>query len=103
MNTRLIKIDRSADCGAQLREAAACLAAGGLVVFPTETVYGVGANAADPDAVARLRAVKQRADTKPFTVHIGSRSAVERFVPGLSGLGRRLAEKAWPGPLTLVF
>ncbi|MGQ9649091.1 MAG: L-threonylcarbamoyladenylate synthase [Phycisphaerae bacterium] len=103
MNTRLLKIDRSADCGAQLREAAACLAAGGLVVFPTETVYGVGANAANPDAVARLRAVKQRADTKPFTLHIGSRSAVERFVPGLSGLGRRLAQKAWPGPLTLVF
>lgn len=103
MNTRLLKIDRNTDCGAQLSEAAACLAAGGLVVFPTETVYGVGANAADPDAVARLRTVKQRADTKPFTVHIGSRSAVERFVPGLAGLGRRLTERAWPGPLTLVF
>lgn len=103
MKTRLMKIDRSADCGAHLQEAAACLAAGGLVVFPTETVYGVGASAVHPAAVARLRAVKERADTKPFTVHIGSRSTVERFVPGLTGLGRRLTEKAWPGPLTLVF
>jgi protein-tyrosine phosphatase len=86
-----------------IREAATCLAQGGLVVFPTETVYGIGANATDPEAVARLRALKQRPADKPFTVHIGSRSSVDRFVPGLDGLGRRLTEKAWPGPLTVVF
>jgi len=77
MRTRVIKIDRNADCMAAVREAAACLAGGGLVVFPTETVYGIGANAADLAAVARLREVKQRSDAKPFTVHIGARSAVE--------------------------
>jgi protein-tyrosine phosphatase len=77
--------------------------AGGLVVFPTETVYGVGARADLPDAVARLRRTKQRDDNQAFTVHIGRRSDVSRFVPGLKGPGRRLAEKGWPGPLTLVF
>ncbi len=97
---KLDPIDTHADA---IREGVACLAAGGLVIFPTETVYGVGANAADPRALARLREVKGRAETKPFTVHIGSRSAVGRFVPDLSGVGRRLVEKAWPGPLTLVF
>jgi tRNA threonylcarbamoyl adenosine modification protein (Sua5/YciO/YrdC/YwlC family) len=103
MKTRVLTIERNADCTEAVRETAACLAHGGLVVFPTETVYGIAANAADPAAVERLRLVKQRVDTKPFTVHIGSRSAVERFVPGLTGLGRRLTEKAWPGPLTLIF
>jgi len=103
METRVLTIERNTDCTEAVRETAACLARGGLVVFPTETVYGIGANAADPSAVERLRLVKQRSDTKPFTVHIGSRSAVERFVPGLTGVGRRLTEKAWPGPLTLIF
>jgi len=103
MNTGVRKLDLAADCRETIREAADCLAAGGLVVFPTETVYGVGASAADTRAVARLREVKQRHEGKPFTVHIGSRSAVNRFVPGLEGVGRRLAEKAWPGPLTLIF
>lgn len=103
MKTVVLTIDRNADCTEALRQAAACLADNGLVVFPTETVYGIGVNAADPAAVARLREVKQRTDTKPFTVHIGSRTAVERFVPGLKGAGRRLTEKAWPGPLTVIF
>lgn len=86
-----------------IREAANCLAEGGLVVFPTETVYGVGANATDPDAVTRLRELKNRPPDKPFTVHIGNRSAIDRFVPRLDGVGRRLIEKAWPGPLTVIF
>jgi L-threonylcarbamoyladenylate synthase len=103
MKTRVRKLDPDSDCREVARETAACLASGGLVVFPTETVYGLGANAADPAAIARLRDVKQRSDDKPFTVHIGSRTAVERFVPDLAGLGRRLTQKAWPGPLTLIF
>jgi len=74
-----------------------------MVVFPTETVYGVGASATHPEALARLRAVKRRPKHKPFTVHIGSRSGIDRFVPNLQGLGRRLVQKAWPGPLTLIF
>lgn len=101
--TQRRKTDSDRDYWNVIREAASCLAGGGLVAFPTETVYGLGANATDPAAVARLRDVKGRAESKPFTVHIGARSALPQFVPGLSGVGRRLAVKAWPGPLTLIF
>jgi tRNA threonylcarbamoyl adenosine modification protein (Sua5/YciO/YrdC/YwlC family) len=103
MKTIVLKVEADNQRTNAIKEAARCLAEGGLVVFPTETVYGVGANAANPAALARLRAVKERQETKPFTVHIGSRSAVNRFVPDLSGVGRRLTEKAWPGPLTVIF
>lgn len=86
-----------------IRKAAQLLADGGLVAFPTETVYGLGANAANPEAIQRLRSVKDRAEEKPFTAHIARRSVLEQFVPAPGSIGRRLSEKAWPGPLTLVF
>lgn len=103
MLTTVHQIDPDKADADAIRKAVDCLAGSGLVTFPTETVYGVGANAADPKALARLREVKGRAETKPFTVHIGSRWAVDRFVPDLAGVGRRLVQKAWPGPLTLIF
>lgn len=103
MVTVVLKPDAASSYWSVIQEAAACLASGGLVVFPTETVYGIGACATQPKALARLRAVKGRRETKPFTVHIGSRMALERFVPDPGKIGRRLSEKAWPGPLTLVF
>jgi tRNA threonylcarbamoyl adenosine modification protein (Sua5/YciO/YrdC/YwlC family) len=103
METKVKKISPDREGQAAILEAAACLASGGLVVFPTETVYGVGACATNPEAMARLREVKGRNGGKPFTVHIGSRSNVTRFVPELHGVGHRLTEKAWPGPLTLIF
>lgn len=103
MATKVRKLDPEGDCSEAVQEAGRCLAEGGVVVFPTETVYGVGVNVANPAALERLRQVKGRDEGKPFTVHVGSRSAVSRFVPGLHGLGRRLTDKAWPGPLTIVF
>lgn len=87
----------------ELRRVAKALAAGALVVFPTETVYGVCANAANSDAIRRLREVKQRDAEKPFTVHVGRRESVDSFVPAMSPLGRRLVQKGWPGPMTLIF
>ncbi len=102
MGTKIVNLANGGYSDA-IREAAAVLASGGLVVFPTETVYGVGACAFLPEAVEKLRVLKSRTDGKPFTVHIGQRSAVHRFVPELSGLGRRLVERAWPGPLTVIF
>ncbi|HSW45864.1 MAG TPA: L-threonylcarbamoyladenylate synthase [Phycisphaerae bacterium] len=103
MTTRLLKVDPLAPDPNIVREAAQCLSDGGLVILPTETVYGLAAHVTNSKALARLRAVKGREATKPFTVHIGSRTEVERFVPGLEGLGRRLVRKAWPGPLTIIF
>ena len=103
MESNVRIIDLRAGYGGIIAEAAGCLASGGLVIFPTETVYGVGASVVHAGALARLRQVKQREGGKPFTVHVGSRSMVERFVPELTGYQRHLIERAFPGPVTLVF
>lgn len=82
--------------------AADALRRGELVIFPTETVYGVAANAADAAAVRRLREAKGRDDGKPFTVHVGRREDARRFIDRPTPLIRRMFRKAWPGPVTLV-
>jgi len=102
MQTQVLSTVESNGYSEAVTRAVETLRAGGLIVFPTETVYGVAANAADPQATARLRQVKQRQDGKPFTVHIGRRSDAGRYVRSASPLVRRLARKAWPGPLTIV-
>jgi L-threonylcarbamoyladenylate synthase len=84
-----------------LRAAAALLARGELVAFPTETVYGLGAGARDERAVARIFAAKRRPAFNPLIVHVADRAAAERlavFPPE----ARALADRFWPGPLTLV-
>jgi protein-tyrosine phosphatase len=85
-----------------LDEAVQALRDGALVVFPTETVYGVAANATDPQAVARLRQAKGQADARPFTVHLAKPPDARRYVNAASPLLRRLTRRAWPGPLTLI-
>ncbi len=86
-----------------IREAARILARGGLVAFPTETVYGIGANADNPDATSRLRNLKTRPDTKPFSLHIADKGDLSRHVATVPEHGRKLVEHFWPGPLTIVF
>ncbi len=103
MKTEVLNLSGSEGYWNHIRRAARVLTEGGLVAFPTETVYGVGANAADFDAVRRLREVKGRAEEKPFTVHIARRSELEQYVPSPGRAGRRLVDKGWPGPLTLIF
>ena len=85
-----------------LDRAAALLAGGGLVAFPTETVYGLGANALDPVAVARIFAVKQRPRTSPLIVHVLDVAAAREVVSAWPDEAQRLADAFWPGPLTLV-
>lgn len=81
--------------------AATLLREGGLVAMPTETVYGLAANAADADAVARIYAAKQRPQFNPLIAHVSSIEMAER--EGILGANaRRLVEAFWPGPLTLV-
>ena len=82
--------------------AVAALARGELVGFPTETVYGLGANAADPVAVARLYAAKGRPADHPVIVHIASAAALPHWVREVPPAARLLATACWPGPLTLV-
>jgi L-threonylcarbamoyladenylate synthase len=82
--------------------AAKLLRAGRLVAFPTETVYGLGANALDDEAVSRIYAVKRRPATSPLIVHVSSLDMARGLVAGWPESAERLAQKFWPGPLTLV-
>lgn len=82
--------------------AADVLRAGGLVAFPTETVYGLGANALDPAAVARIFAAKERPATDPLIVHLHNPEQLPQVARAISPLSRALAETFWPGPLTLI-
>lgn len=82
--------------------AAQILQQGGLVAFPTETVYGLGADAENPAAVARLFAVKGRPTNHPLIVHVASVDAAERYAARVPETARQLAAACWPGPLTLL-
>ncbi len=83
-------------------QAAELLAHGGLVAFPTETVYGLGANALDEIAVERIFAAKQRPYSSPLIVHVPDSAAAQRVVSAWPDEAARLADAFWPGPLTLV-
>jgi L-threonylcarbamoyladenylate synthase len=85
-----------------LGRAAAILRAGGLVAFPTETVYGLGANALDAAAVGRIFTAKQRPAWDPVIVHIAAPPMLERLVTGVSEEAALLMKAFWPGPLTLL-
>jgi L-threonylcarbamoyladenylate synthase len=86
----------------EIARAAGLLREGRLVAFPTETVYGLGANALDAKAVARIYAVKRRPATSPLIVHVASIEMAKSLVAVWPESANRLAEKFWPGPLTLV-
>ena len=85
-----------------LQTAAAVLARGGLVVFPTDTFYGLAADPWQVDAVARIFAAKGRAASMALPLIAADRSQAERATTGFSALAARLADAFWPGPLTLV-
>jgi L-threonylcarbamoyladenylate synthase len=86
----------------EIKRAAELLRAGRLVVFPTETVYGLGANALDAAAVERIYAVKGRPSTSPLIVHVASVEMAQSLVAEWPEAAERLARQFWPGPLTLV-
>jgi L-threonylcarbamoyladenylate synthase len=87
---------------ADILRAVEALRSGGLVAFPTETVYGLGADAANVDAIARLYAVKGRPRSHPVIVHIGARELLDDWGASVPSTAHRLAEALWPGPLTIV-
>jgi L-threonylcarbamoyladenylate synthase len=94
--TRVLKADDEA-----IKAAAACLASGGLVAFPTETVYGLGADAGNGEAIARLYAAKGRPAFNPLIAHVADVAAA-RQVGRFDAAAEALAAAFWPGPLTLV-
>ena len=99
---KILSIDPAMPEAADLAPAVEALRAGGLVAFPTETVYGLGANALDPDAVARIFAAKGRPDYNPLIVHAANAEAARALAAEWPVAAARLADAFWPGPLTLI-
>ena len=84
-------------------EAADEIIKGKLVLFPTETVYGIGANALDANAVKKIFEAKGRSQDNPLIVHVSDIKMVEEIVEEITDLERKLIENFWPGPLTIIF
>jgi L-threonylcarbamoyladenylate synthase len=87
---------------ADIARAVAVLRRGGLVAFPTETVYGLGADASNVDALARLYAVKARPPDHPVIVHVAAPELLDEWAADVPAAARTLADALWPGPLTIV-
>ena len=103
MNTKVIQIDKERDLDPQLFEAADVIKKGGLVGIPTETVYGLGANALDASASKKIYEAKGRPSDNPLIAHISCMDELPALVSEIPEAGKKLAEKYWPGPLTMVF
>lgn len=100
--TRVVRVDAIAPAASVISEAIEVLRAGGLVAFPTETVYGLGAHALDAAAVARIFVAKGRPDTDPVIVHVSDLDGVSRVAREVPEVARSLAARFWPGPLTMI-
>lgn len=103
INTKTIKVDSKAFEKQDIRQGAELIKAGKMVAFPTETVYGLGANGLDPKAVANLFLAKGRPQDNPLILHVHSIDQVRGLVEDISEEGEKLMKMFWPGPLTLLF
>ncbi|MBR1635587.1 MAG: threonylcarbamoyl-AMP synthase [Lachnospiraceae bacterium] len=102
MQTEHIRLDAENIDEELIAHAAQVLADGGLVAFPTETVYGLGANALDADAARRIYEAKGRPSDNPLIVHIAGADRLGDVAKDVPGTAKKLAERFWPGPLTMV-
>ena len=102
MNTKIFKIEDPAQNTQALTEAASILRSGGIVAFPTETVYGLGGNALDPAAAAKIFRAKGRPQDNPLIVHISALSELEVLCHDVPDEAYALASAYWPGPLTMI-
>src|SRR5262249_54706131 len=100
--TDVIRVAADNPDPAALAPAAECLRRGGLVAFPTETVYGLGVNALNREAVLRLFIAKQRPANDPLIVHVASIDSVSALASRVPPDLEKLARRFWPGPLTLI-
>lgn len=107
METKVWKVSDSGNFTEEerehLKEAAEILKRGDLVAFPTETVYGLGANALDENAAKKIYAAKGRPSDNPLIAHISDLEMIEPLISYFPEKGRRLAEAFWPGPMTMIF
>lgn len=101
MDTKMI-LASAPDFAKRVQELGAILRNGGLVGFPTETVYGLGGNALDGEAAKKIYAAKGRPSDNPLIVHVADKAQAKTIVAGMTPLEERLIDAFWPGPLTLV-
>ncbi|NFI04746.1 threonylcarbamoyl-AMP synthase [Clostridium botulinum] len=101
MNTNIIKINNIIDDEEKMKEAAQIIKDGGIVAFPTETVYGLGSDALNEDAVKKIFIAKGRPQDNPLIVHVASKN-IQSLVEDIPDIAQRLIDKYWPGPLTLI-
>ena len=99
---QVITLTGSASDASAIKQAAQILRRGGLVAFPTETVYGLGADSTNPAAIEHLNKVKGRPPEKPYSLHLYSKEQLRAYVTTVPALATRLMERFWPGPLTIV-
>lgn len=102
MNTQVLKVDPDTPDPYLISEAGNTIRSGGLVAFPTETVYGLGANALNPEAIERIFHAKGRPQDNPLILHLSDASEIYPYVAEVSELALKLMARFWPGPLTLV-
>lgn len=102
METIVSKITHTIEDDAIIQRAGEIIRAGGLVAFPTETVYGLGGDALNPEASGKIYAAKGRPSDNPLIIHICKLEDINKIVSGFPEKAKRLAEEFWPGPLTLV-
>ena len=103
MKTEIVWVDREDMDDGVLRRAGEILREGGLVAFPTETVYGLGADALNEEAAGKIYAAKGRPSDNPLIIHIADWEALEGVVREVPEVAVRLSEAFWPGPLTMIF
>ena len=103
MDTKIKKIDKNQIDNSIISEAGNILKEGGLVAFPTETVYGLGANALNEEAAKKTYAAKGRPSDNPLIVHIATIDALDAITTDVPEDTMKIAEKFWPGPLTMIF
>src|ERR687883_765080 len=102
MSARVLTVNSTAPEPEPIARAAVVLRGGGLVAFPTETVYGLGANALDAAAVARIYEAKGRPSYNPLIVHVADEASARRLVVDWPERASRVARAFWPGPVTPV-
>ncbi len=102
IETKLIKPDRKNLKDSDFTEAGEILRAGGLVAFPTETVYGLGGNALDPSASRKIYKAKGRPSDNPLIVHISKPEDICELAEDIPDMAWKLADKFWPGPMTMI-
>ncbi|MEF2878371.1 MAG: L-threonylcarbamoyladenylate synthase [Blautia sp.] len=103
MNTKVVTVDKKNPDNEALQEAGEILKRGGLVAFPTETVYGLGGDGLNPDSSRKIYAAKGRPSDNPLIIHIADMDSLGKLVTQVPGKARKLAERFWPGPLTMIF